>query len=63
MSVVVRAIRRVFYRLRIVGELLKFFWYHKIWWLIPLVLLLIIFGLLLIFAQAIGIAPFIYTLF
>jgi len=45
------------------GELLKFFWEAKLWFLIPFVLVLLVFGLLLIFAQSTGVAPFIYTLF
>ncbi len=45
------------------GELLEFLWKAKLWFLIPLVAVLLVFGLLLIFAQASGVAPFIYTLF
>lgn len=47
----------------VVGELLGFLWQRKFWWLIPMVVILLIFGLLLIFASASGIGPFIYTLF
>jgi hypothetical protein len=49
--------------LGVVGELLTFLWARKMWWLIPMVTLLLVFGLLLIFASASGIGPFIYTLF
>jgi hypothetical protein len=49
--------------LGVVGELLGFMWQRKLWWLIPMITLLLIFGLLLIFASASGIGPFIYTLF
>ena len=49
--------------LGIVGELLNFLWQRKLWWLIPMVAVLLIFGLLLIFASASGVGPFIYTLF
>jgi len=45
------------------GELLGFLWARKLWWLIPMVSVLLLFGLLLIFATASGLAPFIYTLF
>lgn len=45
------------------GELLKFLWKAKLWFLIPLVVVLLVFGLLLVFAQATGVAPFVYTLF
>ncbi len=47
----------------VVGELLSFLWVRKLYWLIPMVAVLMIFGLLLIFASASGLAPFIYTLF
>lgn len=47
----------------VVGELLSFLWARKLWWLIPMVTVLLLFGLLLIFASASGLAPFIYTLF
>jgi hypothetical protein len=49
--------------LGVAGELLAFLWKRKLWWLIPMVLVLLIFGLLLVFASASGIGPFIYTLF
>jgi Family of unknown function (DUF5989) len=47
----------------VVGELLGFLWKRKLWWLIPMVAVLLLFGLLLIFASTSGIGPFIYTLF
>jgi hypothetical protein len=47
----------------VVGELLSFLWQRKLWWLIPMVVVLMVFGLLLVFASASGIGPFIYTLF
>ncbi len=53
----------VFSRLGIIGELLEFLWKNKKWWLIPMVVVLVIFGLLLVFASASGVAPFIYTIF
>jgi hypothetical protein len=50
-------------RAGVLKEMVEFLWARKLWWLIPLVVLLMAFGLLLVFAQASGIAPFIYTLF
>jgi len=47
----------------IVGELLVYLWERKLWWLIPMVTIILIFGLLMIFIQGSPIAPFIYTLF
>ena len=50
-------------RMGIVGELLSFLWQRKLWWLIPMILGIVLFGMLLIFAQGSAVAPFIYTLF
>lgn len=47
----------------VVGELLGFLGANKRWWLIPMVTVLLLFGLLVIFGTASGLAPFIYTLF
>lgn len=47
----------------VVGELLTFLWRQKLWWMIPMVALLLVFGLLLILASSSGVGPFIYTLF
>ena len=49
--------------LQIMGELLASLWHLKRWWLTPLVLVLIVFGLVLMLASVPGVAPFIYTLF
>ena len=46
-----------------IGELLRFMWAWKLWWMIPMILVLVLFAALLIFAQGSAIAPFIYTLF
>lgn len=50
-------------RLGIVGELLVFLWKRKLWWLIPMIVVIVLFAVLLIFAQGSAVAPFIYTLF
>jgi hypothetical protein len=50
-------------RLAIVGELLAFLWVARLWWMIPMVLILLAVGGLLVLAQTSPIAPFIYTLF
>ncbi len=56
----VQAARR---RVGIMGELLTFFWEQKLWWMMPMVLVLLLLGIFLVFAQSSAIAPFIYTLF
>ena len=58
-----RFLRGVVGRFGIASELMQFFWERKLWWLTPMILLLLVFGLLIIFAQSSAIAPFIYTLF
>jgi uncharacterized membrane protein len=50
-------------RFSIASELLQFFWERKLWWLMPMVVLLLGFGMLILFAQSSAVAPFIYTLF
>ena len=45
------------------GELLAFLWHRKMWWLIPMVAVLLFFGLVIAFGSATGVGPFIYTLF
>lgn len=47
----------------VLGEIFTFLWSNKKWWLIPMVTILLLLGLLLVFATASGIGPFIYTLF
>ena len=47
----------------IAGELLAFMWRRKMWWAIPLVAVLLFFGLILVVGSATGVGPFIYTLF
>jgi len=48
---------------KVVGELFGFLWRRKRWWLFPMMAILLLFGLIMIFASASGIGPFIYTLF
>jgi hypothetical protein len=56
-------VREMGQRLGIAGELLVFLWQAKLWWLIPMVSVLLVLGLLIVFGSATGVGPFIYTLF
>jgi hypothetical protein len=58
-----QSLTRLSSRFGIVAELMGFLWRRKLWWLIPMVTVLLLFALLLVFAQASSIAPFIYSLF
>ena len=50
-------------RLGIAGELLRFLWARKLWWLIPMIVALLLFGVLLLLGASGVLSPFIYTLF
>lgn len=52
-----------FYKFTIARELLQFMWERKLWWMMPMIIVLLAFGFLMIFAQGTSVAPFIYTLF
>ena len=45
------------------GELWSFLRARKKWWLLPIILVLLLVGALLVFAQGSVLAPFIYTIF
>lgn len=47
----------------VLREFWEFLKQEKKYWLAPIVLVLLLFGLLLVFAQSSAVAPFIYTLF
>jgi len=58
-----KALKSLFSKFGIIGELFQFLWQRKLWWLIPMVLMLVLLGLLIVFTQSTPLAPFIYTLF
>ena len=45
------------------GEIWAFLRVRKKFWMAPIIILLLLFGLLIIFTESSAIAPFIYTLF
>ena len=49
--------------LGIVGELWAYMRVRKKWWLAPVLLMMVLVGALLVFAQGSALAPFIYTIF
>lgn len=56
-------IRSMGAKFSIAGELIVFLWERKLWWLIPSITLLLLFGLLIVLTEGSALAPFIYTLF
>jgi Family of unknown function (DUF5989) len=44
-------------------ELWAFMKVRKKWWLLPIILVMVMVGALLVFAQGSALAPFIYTIF
>jgi hypothetical protein len=47
----------------LVRELWAFMRVRKKWWLLPLITVMLLVGMLLVFAQGSALAPFIYTIF
>lgn len=50
-------------RMNMVGEMWAFMRVRKKWWLGPIILVMMMVGALLVFAQGSALAPFIYTIF
>ena len=48
---------------RVISEFFQFLRQEKKFWLVPIVVVFVAFGLLMVFAQSSAVAPFIYTLF
>ena len=44
-------------------QLFAFLWQERLWWMIPMLLVLLLLSVLLLFTQSSAVAPFIYTLF
>ena len=48
---------------RVLTEFWQFLKEEKKYWLMPIVIVFVLFGLLIVFSQTSAVAPFIYTLF
>ena len=48
---------------RVVSDFWAFLRQEKKYWLVPIVVMFVLFGLLIVFSQSSALAPFIYTLF
>jgi hypothetical protein len=49
-------------RLGVLGELFGFLWKVKMWWMIPMIVMLFLFAVIFIFGASSPLAPFIYSL-
>ena len=58
-----KVLREIGDKFGIAGELLGFLWSRKMWWAIPMVAIMLFFGLIIVVGSATGVGPFIYTLF
>ena len=48
---------------RVMAEFWQFLKEERKYWLIPIAVVFVLFGLLIVFSQSSAVAPFIYTLF
>ena len=44
-------------RLGIIGELMRFLWARKMWWLIPMIVALLVFGIILVLGASGVLSP------
>lgn len=50
-------------RLGVVGDLLRFLWRERLWWMIPILIALVLVALLVVLGSNPATAPFVYVLF
>jgi len=48
---------------RVLSEFWQFLLQEKKYWLVPIIIVFVLFGILIVFSQSSAVAPFIYTLF
>lgn len=53
----------MFARMGVLGELFSFLWKRKLYWLVPMMVMLALFALLIILGSNPATSPFIYSLF
>jgi len=46
-----------------VRDFARFLWVRKLWWMVPMVAVFLLFGVLVFLAQSSAVAPFVYVLF
>ncbi|MCL0031170.1 DUF5989 family protein [Dehalococcoidia bacterium] len=55
--------RNLLDKLTIAKDLIRFLWDQRLWWAIPSVMVMLIFGIIVVIGSSSGVGPFIYTLF
>ena len=50
-------------KFKILGEFWQFLKEHKIWWMAPIIGILLLLGLLIVLTEGSAVTPFIYSLF
>lgn len=50
-------------KMRIFADVWDFMRVRKKWWLMPIIFMIVLLGMILVFAQSSPLAPFIYTVF
>ena len=58
-----KAVRRRLAKFEIAWEFIQFLWQQKLWWMIPMVIVLLLFAMIMVTVEGSSIAPFIYVLF
>ena len=53
----------MFKRLGIIGELFQFLWDQKLYWMIPMIVIIVLVIAIGLLGQTTAVGPFIYTLF
>ena len=58
-----KLIWKINFNMSFIIELIRFLFQRKKYWLIPIVIVLGLFGILIVLSQGSAVAPFIYTIF
>ena len=56
-------LRRLLSRGSVLVTLFQYLWKERLWWMVPMIAILLLFTGLILFSQSSAVAPFIYTLF
>ena len=58
-----KALSAVRTKFSIIAEFFHFLWTRRLWWMIPMFMVLLLLGILMLLTHGSAIAPFIYPLF